>query len=84
MHDANRSFLIFDETAQFIKVYRIKQDFEYVDDMEKTLKKEKLYGHNASSWFSRSRKFYDLDFKEQLKAYGWAFDDSGKITDVHW
>jgi hypothetical protein len=80
MHDANRSYLIFDETAQFIKVYRLKQDFEYNEDLEKVLKKEKLCGHNASSWFSRSREFYNLDLREQLKVFGWKFDDAGKIT----
>ena len=84
MHDANRSFLIFDTAAQFIKVYRIKLDFEYVNDMEKVLKKEKLYGHCASSWFSRNREFYGLDLREQLKVCGWTFDDSGKITDALW
>ena len=84
MHDANRSFLIFDESAQFIKVYRIKQDYEYVDNMEKVLKTEKLYGHNASSWFSRNREFYNLDLREQLKIFGWTFDDNGKVTDARW
>jgi len=84
MHDANRSYLIFDKTALFIKVYRIKQDFEYVDDMEKVLKKKKLYGHNASSWFSRSREFYNLDLREQLKVLAWTFDDAGNVTGARW
>jgi len=84
MHDANRSYLIFDKTALFIKVYRIKQDFEYVDDMGEVLKKGKLYGHNASSWFSRSREFYNLDLREQLKVLAWTFDDVGNVTGARW
>lgn len=84
MHDANCSFLIFNKTAQFIKVYRINKDFEYVDDMEKVLKKEKLYGNRASSWFSRTRNFYDLEMRDQLKIFGWTFDDAGKATKTRW
>jgi hypothetical protein len=52
--------------------------------MEKLLKKEKLYGHSASSWFSRNREFYDLELREQLKIFGWTFDGDGKITGANW
>jgi len=52
--------------------------------LEKRLKKEKLYGHCASSWFSRSREFYDLDLREQLRILDWTFDDAGEISTANW
>ena len=84
MHDANNSYLIFDKAAQFVKVYRRGQEFQYNDDLKKRLKKEKLYGHNASSWLSKSREFYNLALREQLRFLSWTFDDDGNITGAHW
>jgi hypothetical protein len=87
LHDGNRSYLIFDKAAQFIKIYRLKQDFEYMDGkdgMTAALKNEKLYGHCAASWFSRGRDFYDLDLREQLKILDWTFDDAGNVVDADW
>lgn len=81
-HDANRSYLVFDEMARFIKVYRLKVDFEYTDDMEKVLMREKFSAHNASSFYSRSRDFYNLPFIEQLKILDWKFDASGRLIDT--
>jgi hypothetical protein len=83
-HDANSSFLIFDESGQFVKVYRRGKDYQYNENLEKLLKKEKLYGHNASSWYSRSREFYNLQLREQLKLLSWTFDNDGKISDAKW
>ena len=83
-HDANNSYLIFDKTARFVKVYRRNQEFQYLDDMENILRKEKLYGHSASSWFSRGREFYNLVLREQLKILSWTFDDDGNITGANW
>jgi hypothetical protein len=82
--DANQAYLIFNASAQFIKVYRRKRDFLYMDDLEKILKAEKLYGHSASSFFSRDRDFYDLSLMEQLKILSWTFDANGNLTGAHW
>lgn len=81
-HDANRAYLVFDEMARFVKVYRLKVDFEYTDDMEKVLLREKLSAHNASSFYSRNRTFYNLPLIEQLKTLDWKFDESGKLITI--
>jgi hypothetical protein len=83
-HDANLSYIVFDTKARYVKVYRRKTDFEYNEDLEKLLRREKLYAHNAGSFYCRHREFYDLMLIEQLKLFEWTFDESGNVTGANW
>ena len=77
-------YFIFTKKGKFIKTVDVKKDFESFQQFEEWLKKEKVYAHNASSFCNRSKEWYNMSFKEQLKNLTWNFDKKGVLMETSW
>ena len=85
-------FIVFDKYGKFIKTVTTGygEEFHYdgpeedKDTLEHWLKENKLYAHRASSFCDRSKSWYELSFKEQLKNLSWEFDENGKLKKTQW
>lgn len=81
----NNIYIIFTKKAEFIKILKLKEDFEYMSDLEDWLKKEKLYAHALSSFIGRHSDWYDWPLIKQLENLEWKVNKKGtQLIGLDW
>lgn len=80
----NDIYIVFNKQTKFIKSINMREEFKYTDEMEKWLKKEKLYAHNLSSFYDRSLAWYDMTLAKQLENLSWEFSKNGNLINTNW
>lgn len=78
------AFVVFDKQGNFIKSVDMKEEFGHFEEMEKFLKKEKLYAQALCSFYGRSSEWYDMTLQEQLKNLQWEFNKKGNLKNTKW